>query len=260
MSFKSSEIFPGVFHIEDALGVCMTLLVGEDRALLVDAGYGVEDVRGFVETLTERPVTLLLTHAHHDHALGARWFSGALLSAGDIPLIPRYTGRQQRERVLSQARFRGLQPAGDFMADSLPPLFPLGREPVDLGGLTAVPLPCPGHTPGSAAVYVPERRLLLTGDAWNPCTWLFFPEALPVGEALGNLRRLLELPFDTVLCPHSFTPHPRAKLRQFLDGLTEDALRAAPPVDIPPYEKIDTRRAVLPDGQELIFDGGKAGL
>lgn len=52
MGFQHFEFRPGVFHIQDAMGVCMTLLCGKDRALLVDTGYGLEDVGAYVKTLT----------------------------------------------------------------------------------------------------------------------------------------------------------------------------------------------------------------
>ncbi len=259
MKFSVDEAAPGVFHIEDAMGVCMTLLVGKDRALLVDAGYGLDDAAFLPGVFAKgRPVTLLLTHAHHDHALGARWFSQALLFEQDAPLLPVYTGKAQRERVLSQAASRGLAPQGDFLSAPMPEILPLSEGPIDLGGLTAIVLHAPGHTPGSAAVWVPERRLLLTGDAWNPCTWLFFPEALPVQEQAVTLRRLLSLPFERALCAHESVPYPRAALEAFTAGLTGEAVRAAERVVIEPYGAIDTRRIPLPDGQELIFDFAKA--
>ena len=47
MAFEWKEALPGVFHIRDGMGVCMTLLRGEKRALLVDTGYGAEDVAAF---------------------------------------------------------------------------------------------------------------------------------------------------------------------------------------------------------------------
>ena len=36
--FRWAEVMPGVTHIEDPMGVCMTLLAGRERAMLVDAG------------------------------------------------------------------------------------------------------------------------------------------------------------------------------------------------------------------------------
>ena len=36
--FHPVEVMPGVVHVEGPMGVCMTLLLGRDRALLVDAG------------------------------------------------------------------------------------------------------------------------------------------------------------------------------------------------------------------------------
>ena len=260
MSFTVREAMPGVRHIQDGMGVCMTLLTGDRRALLIDAGYGVEDVAALGGTLTELPVTLLLTHHHHDHAMGARWFDGSLMFPEDRADFPLYAGEEQRKRVLGQAASKGIAPEGDLMGADIPLPDALTAGPIDLGGLTAEVIRCPGHTPGSAVIWVPERRLLLTGDDWNPCTWLFFPAALPVHDYLRNMRGLLALPFEHVLCSHQPGLYPREAWERFLDGLTDDALRAAQPVDIPPYEAIDTRQAMLPEGQTLVFDWGKAAL
>ena len=71
MAFHALQVLPDVYHIQDCMGVCMTLLVGKDRALLVDTGYGLENVLEMTASITALPVTVLLTHAHHDHALGA---------------------------------------------------------------------------------------------------------------------------------------------------------------------------------------------
>ena len=44
MAFTVHAVMPGVWHIVDCMGVCMTLLEGENAAMLVDTGYGIEDV------------------------------------------------------------------------------------------------------------------------------------------------------------------------------------------------------------------------
>ena len=260
MGFTVREVLPGVRHIEDGMGVCMTLLTGGERALLVDTGYGLEDVAACVRSLTGLPLTVLLTHHHHDHAMGARWFPETLMFSEDRADWPLYTGAEQRARVLAQAGSRGLTAAGDLLAADIPVPRALEEGPIALGGLTAEVILCPGHTPGSAVIWVPERKLLLTGDDWNPCTWLFFPAALPVRDYLRRMRALLELPFEHVLCSHQPSLFPREALETFLASLTEETLRDARPVTIGPYEAIDTRQAALPGGQALVFDWAKAKL
>ena len=85
--FQHIQPFPGVWHITDNMGVSFTLIEGRERALLVDAGYGMEDVSAYIRTLTDRPVDVLLTHGHHDHVLGARWFPETSMCADDLPVF-----------------------------------------------------------------------------------------------------------------------------------------------------------------------------
>lgn len=253
-----NEVLPGVYHIRDALGVCMTLLCGGERALLVDTGYGAEDAGAFVRSITDKPVTVLLTHAHHDHALGARWFERVLLFPQDAQGFAEYTSPQRRARVAQQAQAAGIAVSEDYLTHVYSAPQTLLPGDIALGGMTAQVRLCPGHTPGSAVVYVPERALLITGDDWNPCTWLFFPEALGAQAYRTNLRALLELPFEHVLCSHQPALYPRAALEAFAAGLTDDALRAARRVEM--GLPCDTREAAPAPGQIFVFDYGKAGL
>ena len=126
---------------------------------------------------------------------------------------------------------------------------------IDLGGLTAQVMKCPGHTPGSAVVYVPEHKLLLTADDWNPCTWLFFPKALGAEEYRANVRRLLELPFEHVLCSHQPHLYERNTFESFVSGLTDECLRSARKVEM--GHPADTREASPAEGQIFVFDWNK---
>jgi len=255
---SACEVTAGVYHIRDAMGVFTTLLVGGERALLMDTGYGIENLLSFVHTITDKPLTVLLTHAHHDHALGARCFEKVYLFAEDHEAYRYYTDLPMRTSVMNQALSNHISLPDDFLTAPIPSPLALHEGPMDLGGLTADIRLCPGHTPGSAVVFIPERRLLLTGDNWNPCTWLFFPEALPAEEYRSNMLALMDLPFDHVLCSHREPLWPRSALEDYLNGLTDDALRAARPVDM--NRPIDTREAVPAPGQQLIFDYSKTSL
>lgn len=252
-TFKACEVLPGVTHIQDPMGVCMTLLCGSRQALLIDAGYGLWDVHAFVRTLTELPLRLLLTHAHHDHAMGACWFDEAGLLDAERPYYDLYTDEAHRQTVFHRAVEQGLQPPPITRPMPLPTVIQPGS--IDLGGLTARIIACPGHTPGSFVVEVPERKLLLTGDNWNPCTWAFFPETPGVSALKRNMQPVLDLPFEHVLCSHRPDLFPRESIDFFYQNLTQEALAAAPKVDM--GWNIDTHQLNLPDGQYIVFDLAK---
>lgn len=258
MSFELNRVCEGVTHIRDAMGVCMTFIEGEKAALLVDTGYGVEDVAAFVRTLTDKPVTVLLTHHHHDHAMGSRWFDKTVMFPEDMAEWPAFNGEEKRRVVLGQALAKGLEVTEDeFLAGECHMPYAIHQGPLELGGLSVEVIHCPGHTPGSCVVYIPQRRLLLTGDDWNPCTWLFFNAALPVRQYRENVRRLQLLDFTHVLCSHQLDCFPRARFDAFMDSLTDAVLNAAKPVAIGGYEHIATRQADVTDGQILVFDWNK---
>lgn len=260
MPFTANEVLPGVHHIQDGMGVCMTLLTGSRSAVLVDTGYGLENVHAYVRTLTELPLTVVLTHGHHDHALGARWFNHTLMFPQDAEDFRTYTGAEMRKRIANQASLRGLTVPENYVEAELTMPLPLSPQTVNLGGMTVQLLHCPGHTPGSAVVYVKERQLLLTADDWNPCTWLFFPAALPMQEYRANVRKLQALPYTHVLCSHQPMLFHRSMMDDFLSGLTDEVLQKAKSVNIEPYTAIDTRQANLPHDQIFVFDWAKAGL
>lgn len=264
MSFEVNHVCPGVTHIRDAMGVCMTLIEGEKSALLVDTGYGVENTAELIMSLIgNKPVNVFLTHHHHDHALGVRAINSipdcayTMLSA-DVPAWNTYTCQSKRKAVLQQAKAKGLQVNDDLFLSGVLDV-PLTAVPgdIDLGGLTVRIIDCPGHTPGSGCVLIPERKLLLTGDNWNPCTWLFFPEALGVREYRQNVRLLQVYEFTHVLCSHQVECFSRARFDAFVNNLADDVLDTAHPVTIGGYEHIDTRQAEVTDGQILVFDWNK---
>jgi glyoxylase-like metal-dependent hydrolase (beta-lactamase superfamily II) len=54
----------GAAHFEEAISY---LVLGAERAALIDTGMGIADIRAEVERLTDLPVTAVNTHSHYDH-------------------------------------------------------------------------------------------------------------------------------------------------------------------------------------------------
>ena len=270
--FRTCSPAPGVTHITDAMGVSFTLIEGNDSALLFDAGYGLEDVASFVRTLTEKPVELILSHGHHDHVLGARWFSRCRMDEADLEEYRLRTDIPQRRAVLGQAAGNGLSAPENFLdapvpePEGIPYTDTLGEFACcgfDLGNREVWLIRVPGHTAGSVVLYVPEYRLLLTGDDWNPCTWMWFPCSLPVRRWHANMSMLVALlekaagqEIRQILCSHQSAPREGAELKSFLSYMTEERLRAAPPVNM--QSPINTHQVTEPEkGWVLLFDADK---
>lgn len=268
--FRVNEVLPGVRHITDAMGVSFTLIEGRESAVLFDTGYGLEDVRAFVATLTDKPVKVLLSHGHHDHILGARWFDIVYLCRDDTDEFRQRTGREQRTRVAGQAAEQGVPVPEDFLtAEFRDPeeirftdqAGPFEYTTEHLGGPDVEVIHVPGHTPGSIVLCVPSLSLLLTGDDWNPCTWMWFPSSDAADSWRDSMEKLLKTvrtDFGTdvkkVICSHQQAAREGAELKAFLAYMTDERLVQAPAVDM--GSPIDTHR-VVKDEWTLIFDRAK---
>ena len=268
--FTVNEITPEIRHIQDAMGVNFTLIEGKERAILFDTGYGTEDVGTFIRTLTEKPVTVLLSHGHHDHMLGARWFEKTFLCEEDFDEFIERTGEGQRNKVRRQAEGQGVPLPDDFMTAEIrmpeairftgkTGSYASRRE--DLGGLMVIVIQMPGHTPGSIMLYLPKHRVLLTGDDWNPCTWMWFPTSVAANvwrDRMQEMIRTLETDFGTeiekVVCSHQPIPRTGKELKGFLDYMTDSRMKEAPAVDM--GAPIDTHQIVKGEWV-LLFDKAK---
>ena len=270
--FHAEKLFPGITHITDQMGVCFTLIEGSTKALLFDTGYGTENVDAYVRSLTDKPLTVLLSHGHHDHILGARWFKNTFMCQEDLDEFRERTGDAQRRKVMKQAEERGVSVPDDFMSAPITLPAPVrfthrinGFEckQISLGGLSAQMVKVPGHTPGSLVVYVPEYRLLLTGDNWNPCTWMWFPSSLSAREwrnnmlsVIGWLERRNGKWIDNVICPHQPGVHKGEEIKDFLTYMDDKRMTEAPAADM--GTTINTHQITEKgNGWILVFDRDK---
>ena len=181
MAFQSREVLPGIYHIQDCMGVCMTLLCGEKRALLVDTGYGLENVRSYVESLTDKPVRLLNTHADLDHIRSNYEFDEFYLHPAEAC--------NYYKRNKGQGRFLPL-------ADKQ--IIDLGHRPLEVVTLA-------GHTPGSIALLDLDRRALFCGDVlaeqYNIFLFGWHREIHAYCESLKKLEAMQDQ-FDMVYPSH----------------------------------------------------------
>ena len=214
MLYQIEPLFSGMTRIWDVSHTAIYLIEGTDRALLIDTGVGVGNLKEVIDGLTDKPVTVLISHGHVDHALGAKGFSDVRINKADAGVYAEHCNFEARKgyvmgsamqggnaEVVSAVKDEDYLESVDF--DMFGELNPGDR--FDLGGVSVEVLRGAGHTPGSLTVLIPEWRVLFLGDACNQFTFLFDQWASPVTEYREMLLKLKEETdgrYDRVLVSH----------------------------------------------------------
>ena len=82
----------GIWHLcfNVDQGCCtawMHLVEGEEKALLIDTGYGIGNLKGLVQKLTDKPLLVANTHFHGDHSAGNGQFEEVYCHEYDVPYL-----------------------------------------------------------------------------------------------------------------------------------------------------------------------------
>ena len=212
--FQAEALDHGLYRIADAAGTKMYLVVGTASALLLDCGAGAGDVAAFVRSLTDKPLRVLITHGHVDHAMGSGAFGPDVeiyMGEADRDIYREHSALAMRQGFV--ARASRLQIGENFQPDclwydvrpakALLPLHP--GDLFDVGGEVAEICPGAGHTHGCVTILLRQRRILLLGDACNPNTFLFDAYSCPVSRYKDTLQALSQCTagrYDRVLLCH----------------------------------------------------------
>ena len=71
-----------IFAMND-LGATGYLVLGNEKALMIDTMNGSEDLKAVVRTITDLPVMVVNTHGHGDHICGNIFFEEAYIHPAD---------------------------------------------------------------------------------------------------------------------------------------------------------------------------------
>lgn len=242
------QLYPGIYRIGNSM-VFMDLIVGDHHALLFDTGYGFGDLKKLVRSITDKPLYVVNSHGHVDHACGNEQFGIAYIHAEDITLCREHNGRQMRMAELETAEVPVDFCLEEYLNLGTGKLMPVGEGHIfDLGGMTLEVIHLPGHTAGSIGLWCPENRLLWVGDAMNCFVWLFLPEARSLGTYISSLHNAAALPFTHMIQSHEPEPVPKERLWDYLDlaeNLDFEAGTQVPaPLDYPGEVRICTRNGI----------------
>lgn len=209
------------YRIVEGDGYGVYLVVGAERAAVVDAGIGVGDLRGLVDGLVDTPVTLLLTHWHWDHIGAAAAFDDVRISRRDLGPDGRVAVDAHTDEFVHRpgafveewrAAGNGFPDGFDPDAYALDPVAdPTPVEPggsIDLGDRELEYVHAPGHSRGHLAVLDRAEGVLYGGDVVHRETGLYAHfEGCDLAAYRGAFERLADLrddgAFDVLLTSHN---------------------------------------------------------
>jgi len=220
-------VAPGVYFVETRL-VNWTLLAGDGTITLIDAGYprDLARIERVLRSIGGELTTILVTHGHTDHIgairglLAERPTVDVLASSDELPNIRRDVKHQVGPRDLLPQLWRPSVVAWTARAIAAGGLADVGVPDVQsidvarshrFSGHDVVPLSTPGHTPGHLAYWLPERKVLVSGDAivtGHPTSTRSGPHVLAQmfnfdhELAQISMREALEEPIEVILPGH----------------------------------------------------------
>ena len=196
------QIAEGVWEIDIFDTGSVFVIEGTDRAMVIDTGIGIGDLKAMVEKLTAKPYFVVMTHGHGDHTGGAGQFGAYYMNEKDMPISPVVAGMEMRVGYASffpkkfPDRYYAYDPEKDIVdfGSDVERIPMTDGQQFDLGGRVVTAYECAGHTPGSMVLLDDKSRCLFAGDAVN-CNLLLRSKPgdanyVSTSDALSGLKRL----------------------------------------------------------------------
>ncbi|MBQ9031612.1 MAG: MBL fold metallo-hydrolase [Parasporobacterium sp.] len=272
--YRVTAVEEGTYRITSPENVYMELLVGTERALLIDTGYGFGPLKETVRQITDKPLQIVNTHGHVDHTCGNYQFGEAIfLADADRDLLKRHNDPSFRARSVELARHSRDLVTGEEI-NTLPEDFdpdpylsggcgniqPLEEGMIfSLGGKTLRAIATPGHTRGSISLLYEEKNRLYAGDAANLFLWLFGEEAADKATYIRTLDKILSLAPEQIYGGHADQPFSLQDVEMFKRAALEADYEKGIPFFTPLMPDLDDIRICALDGKTLA-DIGKPGF
>ena len=183
------------------------LLLGKEKALLIDTGLGVANIKEEIEMLTSLPVLVVTTHVHWDHIGGHKYFDEVAVYEEEREWI--MGGFPLPLSVVKQNLLNGMfKFPQSFCVENYeiysgaPQQILQDGDEIDLGTRKVKVIHTPGHTPGHCCFYEAEKGYLYSGDLiYKGCLDMFYPTTNPELFA-QSIRKINELEVCRIMPGH----------------------------------------------------------
>lgn len=171
------------------------LLIGEEKALLIDTGYGEGNIKQIASEITNKPIVVANTHGHSDHAGGNFWWNECYCLSGSDEDFKETVCKEEYQDYIKKLPMSFQY---NYMDNGT--ILDLGKRKIEVIQVRA-------HARSSMILLDQTKRVLYTGDEVDPGqVLLVFHGEIPVEERIQlhlEAMRTLESrqgEYD-ILCP-----------------------------------------------------------
>ncbi len=223
------EVIPNIHKVDGLRGSNAYLVSDQEGLILIDTGMpgNAQKIIDYVNSINRKPseiTRIVLTHCHMDHVGNVQELKGltnakVAIHREDAPFLTGEKSLPSPKGAVGVA-FKAFSP---FVKTK--PVQPdiLLEEGDRVGGMTVVHTP--GHTPGSIALYDPEKKLIFIGDTMRYQNGKLTgpPEQFTpdMSEALRSIKKISLMEFDVMLSGHGdpLLPNASQMVKEFCNSL-----------------------------------------
>ena len=181
------------------------LLIGDEKAALIDTLYGFGDLRQLVETITDKSVMVINTHGHFDHTGGNSFWPEAYMSEYATTEAKRAFSDELQKMAESHA-----YPDYEMKVVKDGDIIELGNHTLEIIKIGA-------HSPGSIAILDKTERILYAGDELEAGQVLLGRASVAAHLASMEKLKTREAEFDYINSAHNGTHLTKDYLYDFIE-------------------------------------------
>lgn len=225
--FKNKEVAitkleKNMWVMETSDNTTMYLVEGENKALLIDTGTKTAQLDSIIRLITTKPLTVVVTHAHHDHAGNIGFFKEIWMHPADTVLLGRNYRKYYKGKI-------------NFLKDG---------DKFDLGGTVLDIKHTPSHTPGSIILLDHANGICYSSDSYGAGqAWLQLKPHTPMKTFIAmcvRMEKMMDNGITKVYCGHypymkkAFDKTYITAMRELAEGLEKEDFASLNPK---PYDQ-----------------------
>lgn len=177
--------------------ILIYLVIGTEKAALIDTGLGTDNLRETVKLITKLPIIVLHSHGHMDHVGADALFDDIYLNSREYGLTGDGYCFNQRLNYIEANLKDNIELYAYIKTHLVNDIKTNYKniddgDVIDLGGIQLEAISTPGHTPGSISFVNKKDNYAFTGDGIADIHWFDTEESISVHDFLHTLNHFEE--------------------------------------------------------------------